>query len=133
MTKQRVWLLAVVVLVLATSASFYAGKRVGAAKAFEWFVVETEKSDAEDTLGHYVSSRDIAKGLKYGNIAQAKCSADLTASANLDAVKECLAKPSCNSAITLAVSALAPELKAPLSERPFDYITTRNGKKECST
>lgn len=133
MTTGHLRVLTVVILLLTHSLAFYYGNSVGKERAFEWFAAETEASDSEITFGRYLANKDIAANLKAGNISLAKCNADLMASTDLDALKECLSKETCRRHITSKVATAAPEIEGKPTAIPFDYIATHKGRKDCQS
>ena len=109
---------------------FGIGSAFGERTALKDFTTQTEKADAQVSLGHYTVYRDIAVSIKNNRYERAKCSAQLTASAFLDDVKRCVANSACRGSIETEAHKLAPEVlgQAPLS---FDYIGSKGGVRTC--
>lgn len=94
------------------------------------FFEEAERADAHVLLGHYTGYRDIAVAIKEGKSDQAKCIAELSASAMFDSLKACVADTNCSRSIEQKIRKSAPEVLGE-STLPFAYISTEGGIKVC--
>lgn len=128
MRKIIIW---VVFLSVSHVAAFFGGAIVGGRISNNYLSQEFEKANAPVILSHYEDYRDIAKSIKTGNLDNAKCSAELGASSNLDVVRACLADDHCKSSIEKEVRQRAPEIisGAPLD---FDYKQREGEVRRCN-
>jgi hypothetical protein len=127
MRKKIIW---IVLLIVSHAAAFFGGSVVGGKVSKSYLYQEFEKANAEIMLSHYVQFRDFAKSVKTGNLDNAKCSAELGASSNLDAIRTCLKNNYCKAAIEKEVSQQAPEIisGSPLA---FDYKPADGAIRRC--
>lgn len=127
MRKKIIW---IVFLIVSHVAAFFGGSFVGGRISMHYLSQEFEKANAPIMLSHYVQFRDFAKSIKAGKLDNAKCSAELGASSNLDAVRACLADDHCKSSIEKEVRQRAPEI---ISGSPldFDYKQKDGGVRRC--
>lgn len=126
--KKVVWS---AVLLVTHALCFVVGAVVARNIAMNYFFDEAEKADAHVLLGHYTGYRDIAVDIREGKSVEAKCLAELSASAMLDSLKFCLADSGCKGEIKQKIRESAPEIlgEAPM---PFVYVSSKNGKKICA-
>lgn len=117
-------------LIASHVAIFFGGSFMGGKISKNYLYQEFEKANASIMLSHYVQFRDFAKSIKTGELDNARCSAELGASSNLDDVKACLANDDCKAAIEKEVPQMAPEI---ISGSPlgFDYKKRVNGVRRC--
>ncbi|GEM_PF-3568126 len=127
MRKIIIW---VVVLIVSHVAAFFGGSIVGGKISKNYLSQEFEKANAPIMLAHYVQFRDFAKSVGTGKLDNAKCSAELGASSNLDDIRACLADDHCKTSIEKDVRQLAPEIisGAPLG---FDYKKKEGAVRRC--
>lgn len=119
-----------VILLASHTIFFVGGTFTGKQVTTSWFVGETQVADAQITLGHYTTYRDIALDIGAGRIGKAKCNAELGASAMFDGVKDCMLEESCKARLQQFVLQSAPEISGSVSI-PFEYIATKDGRKNC--
>lgn len=110
---------------------FVVGATIARNIAMKFFLDEGEKADAHVLLGHYTGYRDIAVDIKEGKSVEAKCLAELSASAMFDSLKACIGDSNCRSAIEEKTRKSAPEV---LGESPlaFAYKSSKEGIKVCT-
>jgi len=119
------------VILLASHMIFFVGGAfTGKQITTSWFVGETLVADAQITLGHYTTYRDIALDIDAGRIGTAKCNAELGASAMFDGVKDCMLEEICKTRLQQLVLQNAPEISGG-SIIPFVYAATKDGRKNC--
>ena len=117
-------------LIISHVAIFFGGSVVGGSISKSYLYQEFEKANAPVILSHYEIFRDIAKNIKTGKLDNARCSAELGASSNLDDVRACLKNDYCKASIEKEVYQKAPEIisGAPLS---FDYKKREGAVRQC--
>lgn len=127
MQKMIIW---IVILIVSYAVVFFGGSIVGGRISKNYLSQEFEKANAPVLLSHYEDYRDIAKSIKTGNLDNAKCSAELGASSNLDAVRACLADEHCKASIEKEVRQRAPEI---ISGSPlgFEYKQREGTVRRC--
>lgn len=126
--KRTIW---VVALLVSHMIVFVVGATIARNIAMKFFLDEGEKADAHVLLGHYTGYRDIAVDIKEGKSVEAKCLAELSASAMFDSLKACIGDSNCRSAIEEKTRKSAPEV---LGESPlaFAYKSSKEGIKVCT-
>jgi len=100
---------AALVLVLGLGG-FHIGRGVGEDSARQKFEKETYLLLNLNAVASYVSYAEMSAQISDGKLNQAKCTANVVASAHLRQVKECLGQRGCRDAIYDEVKKLAPEL-----------------------
>jgi hypothetical protein len=128
MRKRVIW---GIVLVASHLLFFAGGSALARHTALGDFIRQTERADAQVTLGHYTVYRDIAVEISSRRYDRAKCNAELLASSMLDDVKGCLGNVTCRGAVEENVRKVAPEVlgQAPVA---FGYIALKGGGRSCN-
>lgn len=125
--RKIIWALA---LLTTHIAAFLIGGSIARNVTLQYALSEAEKADAHVLLGHYTGYRDIAIDIKENKYSEAKCLAELSASAMFDSLKTCVSDLNCRGSIEQKLRATAPEV---LGESPiaFGYIANRDDMKTC--
>ncbi len=120
----------VVILLLSHSAVYVLGSFINRQAMLSALSAQFNRTNASLNLGRYTEYRDIALDVKAGKYNNAKCSAELGASAMYDDLKSCLANQGCKGAIEQKIREAAPEIlgEAPLK---FTYLKSKDGIKSC--
>lgn len=120
----------VIALCVSHTIIFFGGIVLGKQRASHEILAATQLTDAEVILGHYSIYRDISAEIGSAKFDKAKCNADLGASAMFDGVKGCLSDANCRAGLQQMALTIAPEILGD-GTIPFDYVSTKNGRKEC--
>ena len=113
-----------VMLVISHISLFVGGRYSGIQQTIESFIRKTQQADAEIMLGHYTTYRDIAQDVGKGNVARAKCNAELGASTMLDGIKDCMSSEVCRAVVQDSVLRSAAEIVEGKA-LPFDCLVTK--------
>lgn len=117
-------------MLISHAAFFVAGGLVARNIVMNHFFDEAEKADAHVLLGHYTGYRDIAVAINESKYIDAKCLAELNASAMFDSLRTCISDVACGNVIGQKARSSAPEIfgEAPMG---FSYIESKEGIKSC--
>lgn len=120
----------VAVLITSCFVSYILGSVINRKIMLSSFSEQFNRANATVNLGRYSEYRDIAVDIQERRYEDAKCFAELGASAMYDDLKSCLASKDCGEAVKQKIHEVAPEV---LGETPlkFSYIKSKNGIKSC--
>lgn len=127
MNKRIVLLVAII---LSHAVVLIIGAYIGVKRTKNEFIAHFISNKYEVMLGQYIAYRNIAMHIRDKKIELAKCNSDLMASTLLDSLRSCMNDSSCSKFIESGIHDSAPEV-IDQSRLPFDYISSKNGKKEC--
>lgn len=126
--KRKITLVAILVI---SHLTFYVlGSVINRQVMLHALSEQFNQTNASLNLGRYTEYRDIALAIRMGKYDNAKCSAELGASAMYDDLKSCLANPNCRAVIERETRKVAPEVlgEAPLK---FTYLRSKDGIRSC--
>jgi len=106
------------------------GSYIGVKRTKNEFVAHYISDKYRTMLGQYLAYRNIAMQIRSKKIVLAKCTTNLMASELFDSLRSCMSDNYCSKFIELDIKNSAPEIMNQ-SHLPFDYISSKNGKKEC--
>ena len=126
--KRKIALVAI--LLLSHSTVYVLGSFINRQIMLSALLEQLNRTNASLTLGRYTEYRDIALNIKAAKYDNAKCSAELGASAMYDDLKFCLADQRCKVSVEQKIREAAPEVlgEAPLK---FTYLKSKDGIKSC--
>lgn len=113
-----------IVLVVTHLGVFLVGSTIGAMNGKKAYSIASFRENEHVLLSNYVYYRDIALGIKSGDVNRARCLAELNASVAIDGLHYCLADSGCADQLTQNARKLAPEV---LGEAPLPFTA----KKSC--
>ena len=120
----------IAVLALVCVVVFGVGLMLGKKNALDLFSAEFVKAKHATVIGNYLAYRDIAVELKNGQLALARCNAELMASSMFDTLSACLEDDVCREMFEEKLNKVAPEISDKTLLK-FDYKHTSDGLKRC--
>lgn len=108
------------VLLLSYVAAFIVGSATGRQTTLKYYSEEFETANAHVLIGHYSAYKNIASNIRESRYGNAKCEAEMMATAMLESMKSCMADANCKQAVSKKAREFAPES---LGEAPIPFET----------